>query len=74
LCEEYGAHDGAILCGIIFTYFVYLIILDIVTNNVTFKVPYGFGVESFIQVRSRDKNYILKYPNYFLYLDPIASE
>lgn len=69
-----GASSGEELCGKIFAYLIYLIFLDIIVNNITFKTPIGFGQESYIQVKSYDKEYILKHPSRFAYLDPVGSE
>lgn len=74
VCRQYGSENGEVFCARIFAYLMYLIFLDIIVNNVTFKTPIGFGQESYIHVKGYDKDYILKHPTRFAYLDPIGSE
>lgn len=38
--SQYGCDAKQDLCGVVFTYFMYLIILDIIFNNVTYKIHY----------------------------------
>lgn len=37
--KEYGSNKRKVYCGLVFTYCIYLICLDIIQNNVTFALP-----------------------------------
>lgn len=73
LCKKNKADDCEELCGKVFAYCIFLIILDMIVNNNTFLLPIGFGNESFFKIKTYGREEILKYPSRWAYLDPVGS-
>lgn len=74
--DKHGARSKKEICGWILTYFFYLVILDIIKNNVTFVLPLSGNKEAFFYVKCiQDDDFNELYSQgSFRGIDPIESE
>lgn len=76
LAQEHGHRDRYTLCGYVLVYFFYLVLLDIIKNNITFEFPMTGGYSASIYVKCfQDEDFRKLYSGgKFLGIDFIASE
>ena len=60
------------MCGRVFTYFLYLVLLDIIENNITFVFPTKYRMELSIDILEGERLLRLLRRNHFSNYDPFA--
>ena len=76
IAQKYNYVSRYHLCGAVLTYLLYLVILDIIKNNVTFEFPMTGGYSASIYVKCfQDEEFMRLYAGgKFLGIDFLASE